>query len=40
VGATWNTLYPSLVKLNDDLEELGLIELNGEIVLEEEVGDV
>lgn len=28
----WNTLWPSLEKLNARLEELGLVEVNSEIV--------
>jgi len=32
VGARWNTLYPSLVELDQRLQELGLVEIDGKIV--------
>ncbi|MGD0284293.1 MAG: hypothetical protein ABSB12_01730 [Candidatus Saccharimonadales bacterium] len=41
-GFTWKSLYPSLIHLSEKLEELGLIEINGQIVLlqDEEVNNV
>ncbi len=32
MSARWHTLYPSLTNLNKKLEELDLIEVNGNIV--------
>ena len=42
VGAGWHTIYSSLAELDIKLEELGLVEVNGEIVLlqDEESRDV
>ncbi|HUD07261.1 MAG TPA: hypothetical protein VMR34_05220 [Candidatus Saccharimonadales bacterium] len=33
---TWKTLYPSLIHLDEKLEELGLVEVDGKIILIED----